>query len=120
MKGSFVTLLILQLNSAIDSGKYNDITIDEVHDAIYQKKLLKFLKQSCGKDIDLSLHLDEHFRFEEDYEKRMNDLYSVYVGNESRKWGIKNSGLCLVLAWTCEIIQAHFTHNDDPNYRLAH
>lgn len=109
MKLTYLTLLILHVNSLIDSGKYNDITIDEVHDAIEAKGLLKFLQKRCSKDIDLSLHLDERMKFEQVYEERMNGLYEGYGGNESRKWGVRNLGLCLVLAWTNELIQLHAT-----------
>ncbi|EQA1595580.1 hypothetical protein ABKU91_20240 (plasmid) [Enterobacter hormaechei] len=105
MKLTYLTLLILHINSLIDSGKYNDITIEEVHNAIERKQLLKFLKKRCGKDIDLSLHLDEDIKFEDIYEERMLSLYDGYAGNESRKWGVRNLGLCLVLAWTNELIQ---------------
>ncbi|HDT6555831.1 TPA: hypothetical protein QFU93_003043 [Raoultella ornithinolytica] len=105
MKLTYLTVLILHINSLLDSGKYNDITIDEVHDAIENKQLLRFLKKRCGKDIDLSLHLDEGMKFEHIYEERMNSIYGGYAGDESRKWGVRNLGLCLVLAWTNELIQ---------------
>jgi hypothetical protein len=35
----------------------------------------------------------------------MYQMYGGYAGNERRKWGIENLGLCLLLAWTNEIIQ---------------
>jgi hypothetical protein len=37
-----------------------------------------------------------------DYLQRMCNAYS---GDERKKWGVENSGLCLLLAWTNEIIQ---------------
>ncbi|EFE09362.1 hypothetical protein [Citrobacter youngae] len=107
MKLTFLTLLILHINSLVDSGKYNDITIDDIHDAIEKKSLLQFIKKRCGKDIDLSLHLYEGINFESEYEERMNSLYYGYAGNESRKWGVRNQGLCLMLAWTNELIQMY-------------
>ena len=45
MKVTALTLLILQINSLIDSGKYNDITISEVHEAIESQELLRFIKK---------------------------------------------------------------------------
>ncbi|OBY36368.1 hypothetical protein PR729_13705 [Providencia rettgeri] len=56
MKGSLVTSLIIHLNSLIDSGKYQDISIQQVHSAIENKTLLQFIKSKCGNDIDLSVH----------------------------------------------------------------
>ena len=107
MKVSALTLLILHINSLIDSGKYNDITIDDIHNAIENKRLLRFIKDKAGSNVDLSLHLDNDLwgNFEEYYEEKMNDIYGGYAGNERRKWGVQNLGLCVVLAWTNEIIQ---------------
>lgn len=107
MKITALTLLILQINSLIDSGKYNDITISDVHTAIETKGLLRFIKDRCGPDIDLSIHLEStaYGDFEGFYEQRINQIYGGYAGDERRKWGVKNLGLCLVLAWTNEIIQ---------------
>lgn len=107
MKVSALTLLILHLNSLIDSGRYDFITIDDVHQAIERKRLLRFIKERAGSDIDLSCHLDTTIwgDFEQFYEERMNCIYGGYAGDERRKWGVSNLGLCLVLAWTNEIIQ---------------
>ncbi|PMY45415.1 MULTISPECIES: hypothetical protein [Pseudomonas] len=107
MKVTALTGLILQINKAIDSGKYNDITISEVHNAINSQGLLRFIKERCGKDVDLSIHLESNVYgdFEEYYEEKMNQFYNAYAGDERRKWGVENLGLCLVLAWTNEIIQ---------------
>ncbi|WP_208599236.1 hypothetical protein [Azotobacter beijerinckii] len=49
MKVTALTLLILQINSLIDSGKYNDITISEVHEAIESQGLLRFIKKDASR-----------------------------------------------------------------------
>lgn len=106
VKITALTLLILQVNSLIDSGKYNDISIDDVEKAIETKSLLRMLQQRVGADIDLSLHLGTTYgNFEADYEERLHQIYGGYSGQAGRKWGVRNLGLCLVLAWTNEIIQ---------------
>jgi len=106
MKVSSLTSLILQVNSAIDSGKYASISISDVHSAIEQRSLLKFLTTACKGNIDLSLHLSNNLgNFEAYYESAIGRIYDAYAGDERRKWGIQNQGLCLVLAWTNEIIQ---------------
>lgn len=107
MKVSALTLLILQVNSLIDSGKYNNITIKDIHQAIEEKRVLRFLQERAVSDIDLSLHLDSraYGGFETYYETQLENIYGGYAGAERRKWGVENSGLCLVLAWTNEIIQ---------------
>lgn len=106
MKVSALTLMILHLNALVDSGKYNDISIDDVHCAIEGKRVIEFLKERAGRDIDLSVHLSNTWGdFEGFYESRLNDIYGGSSGNERRKWGVENLGLCLLVAWTNEIIQ---------------
>lgn len=107
MKVSALTLLILHVNSLIDSGKYNDISISDVHEAIEKRGVLRLLKARCGADIDLSLHLDStaYGDFEKLFEDEMDSIYGGYGGQEGRKWGVRNSGLCVILAWTNEIVQ---------------
>lgn len=107
MKVSALTTLILQINRLIDSGKYNDITIYDIHESIESQGVLRFIKKRCGSDIDLSIHLKDvaYGEFEKFYEEQINRIYEGYAGDENRKWGVKNLGLCLVLAWTNEIIQ---------------
>jgi hypothetical protein len=107
MKVSALTLLVLHVNSLVDSGKYNDISIKDVHKAIEGKRVLRFLQERCGSDIDLSVHLESNTygNFEDFYERRIGETFGGYAGQERRKWGVENLGLCLILAWTNEIIQ---------------
>ena len=107
MKINALTLLILQVNSLIDSGKYQNISISDVHGAIEGDGVLNFLKERVGSDIDLSIHLSSkaYGDFAGFYEEQMASIYGGYAGQERRKWGVENSGLCLILAWTNEIIQ---------------
>jgi hypothetical protein len=106
MKVSLLTLLILQINAAVDSGKCASISIGDVHAAIETRSLLKSLQDKCGKNIDLSLHLADGIGgFEAAYEEAIGRIYDAYAGDERRKWGVQNQGLCLTLAWTNEIIQ---------------
>lgn len=107
MKVSALTLLILHINSLIDSGKYSEITIEDIHQAIEQKRVLRFIKERAGSDIDLSIHLDRspYGDFESYFESQLESIHGGYAGQERRKWGVEKSGLCLVLAWTNEIIQ---------------
>ena len=107
MKISALTLLILHINSLIDSGEYDDITIEDIHKEIEGKRVLRFLKERAGADIDLSIHLDSeaYGGFESYYEGQLENIYGGNAGQERRKWDVEKSGLCLVLAWTNEIVQ---------------
>lgn len=107
MEHSALTLLILHLNSLLDSGKYDNITVDEVKRHIDDGSILRFLRQRAGSDIDLSIHLDTatYGNFEEFYVSYLQAILGGYSGYERRKWGVENKGLCLLIAWTNEIIQ---------------
>jgi hypothetical protein len=107
MKLIALTLLILEINHLIDLGKYDIITIEEIYKAINDGTILRYLKEKVGNDIDLSIHLNSKTfnDFESWYVEHLQSLYDAYSGDENRKWGVQNKGLCLLLAWTNEIIQ---------------
>jgi len=102
-----LTYLILQLNRMLDSGKYDGITIEEVHRHIDDRSVLQWLRQIGKGDIDLSSHLDTdtYGNFEELYANYLQNMSGGYAGNERRKWGVENRGLCFLIAWTNEAIQ---------------
>lgn len=101
-----LTLFILQLNHLLDLGTYDDISIADIYKAIDDGSILKFLKNCAGDDIDLSIHFNNVYGdFENWYVKHLQSLYDAYAGDETRKWGVKNKGLCLLVALTNEIIQ---------------
>jgi len=107
IKLTALTSIIAELNPLIDSGKYNHITIDEVHTIVEQEKIIPFLKDTTKGDSDFSIfvHDGPYANFVKYYHEQMHQIYDGYAGNERRKWGVENLGLCLLLAWTNEIIQ---------------
>lgn len=107
IKLTALTYIILILTHIIDSGKYDHITIDDVHEAIKQKRIIPYLTESTKGDSDFSMYgMDGPYtNFAEIYHEQMYQIYGGYAGDERKKWGVENSGLCLLLAWTNEIIQ---------------
>ncbi len=107
IKLTALTFLVFKINQLIDSGKYTYITIEDVHKAIEQKRIIPYLKETTRSDSDFSLYESgaPYSAFVEYYHEQIYQIYSGYVGRERKKWGIKNLGLCLLLAWTNEIIQ---------------
>ncbi len=103
---SSVTHLLLEINAAADTGRYDHITIADVHSAIKRGNVLRFLQETCKRDIDLSLLIGSATpEFEPWYEARLKDIHGGYAGREGRKWGVENRGMCLLIAWTTELIQ---------------
>ena len=107
MQLTALTLLILQLNKLLDTGKYDNLTIKEIHHYINNGTILEFLRERGQGDIDLSIHLDKNAYgdFQSFYVKQLQSIYDAYAGDEAKKWGVNKKGLCLLIAWTNEIIQ---------------
>lgn len=102
-----LTYLILELNQLLDTGHYFHISIDEIKNQIEKCTVLRYLSDVAKDDIDLSIFLESNTynQFESRYSQQLKDLLIAYGGNERRKWGIENYGICLLIAWTNEIIQ---------------
>ncbi len=103
-----LTDLIREINCLIDLGKFDDIKITEVIEWIDGKTVFTSLAERTSGFSDLSLYTgtgtsySKHIAF---YHDQMKGFADVYGGDARRKWGVQNKGLCLLLAWTNEIIQ---------------
>lgn len=97
---SQLTFLALQLNMMIDRG--HSEPIETVEDRIEHGTVFGFLREHYRGEIDLSLFDAEH---ERPVVEAWQALESAYAGREARKWGVERNGLCLLLAWTVELIQ---------------
>jgi len=102
-----LTLLILELNHLLDTGRYDAISLAEVKQHIRDGSILRFLRERAAEDVDLSIYLDSDLdgTFEKFYVTYLQNILNAYGGNENRKWRVQNRGLCLLIAWTNEIIQ---------------
>jgi hypothetical protein len=92
------TFLGLLLNSLVDNGKYLDLK--ETHEHLRNKTIFEWLKDQFDDSLDLSLYKSEELR---EIASFFEDL-SVAV-NETKKMGITNNGLCLLIAYCFEAIQ---------------
>jgi hypothetical protein len=101
MKLQDLTYIILELNGALDTGKYDDIPMQVASQHIKAGDLVSWLKASVP-DADLSLLTGE---FADEYQSALADIYAGYAGSERRKWGVERRALCLLIAWTNELVQ---------------
>ena len=101
MKRSTLHYIILELNAALDTGKFDSIGIEQVAEAIRSPNLVAWIRRTV-ESADLSLLGEPEIS---EYEQMMRDLQDAHRGNERRKWGIENRGLCLLVAWTNELAQ---------------
>ena len=95
-----LTFLGFYLNGALGSGKYDDISIEEVKAKIYDRTIFDYLDARLGMDVDSS-HLSA------DDKQELIDEWSdmADVINESRKMCVERNGLCLLVAYLLEGIQ---------------
>lgn len=97
-----LTLIILSLNRMLDLGKYDDISVDQILERIRDGSVLQFLADQARGDVDFSLQLARP-HFVSEYLVHLRALLDAYGGGG--KWGVKQKGVCLLLAWTNEIVQ---------------
>ncbi len=102
MKLLWVTYFILNINGAIETGKYQDVSVEEVEEHIDGGGLIPYLRERLGGDLDLSFLKEQDAQ---ELNAKLNDILAAQRGNERRKWGIEKSGLCLLVAWANEIMQ---------------
>jgi hypothetical protein len=91
------TLLAFQLNHLVDED--NRLDIEETYNHIQDGTLFAWLKHQFG-DIDISLYKDDDREAVVDYFERL--MVSV---DTSRKFGIEQNGLCLLVTYCLQGIQ---------------
>jgi hypothetical protein len=99
------TFLITQLNALLDTGRFDHIPRSDVHGHATARDTLEWLDSIAGGEIDLSLYgSDGPYSWFRPY---FNDFLEgmANVSDDSRHWGVRNRGLCLLIAWTNALIQ---------------
>ncbi|WP_018427713.1 hypothetical protein [Hoeflea sp. 108] len=100
MRITTLTFIAFYLNGAIDTGRYDDLTVAEAKTEIGNGTIFDFLRQRLGNDIDLSILTKED---EAELLSEWQDLLAAV--NERRKMGIEMRGLPLLIAYLLEGIQ---------------
>lgn len=101
-----LTLLLLYVNILLDSGKHDNVSVRTVKDHIRDGSILKFLSDLAGnRDFDIFLNDSPYGEFERYYVTSLQSIYNAYAGDELRRWGVERRGLCLVIAWTVEVLK---------------
>lgn len=94
-----LTYLALEFNGALDGGKHDDVTVEEVRREIDAGTIFDFLSRRVGPDIDLSL-LEQ-----EEQNALLSEWRDLLGVNASKKFGVTERGLCLLVAFLLESIQ---------------
>ena len=107
IKLAVLTSLIMELNKLIDSREFDGITIDEVCDWIRNREVVRSLAARAEGKADLRPYMDNgpYTGLMAFYHDQMNFILLRHTGDHKRKWGVENRGLCLLLAWTNQLVQ---------------
>jgi hypothetical protein len=100
MRISRLTFIAFYLNGAMDSGRYDELGIDEVKREIEAGTIFDFLRSRLNQDIDLTI-------LQQAEEAELLAEWQDFVAaiSEGRKMGIERRGLPLLIAYLLEGIQ---------------
>ncbi len=106
MRLSALTAIGFYINGALGSGKYNDISIQDVKKQLENHNLFKFIEEKLGMDVDTS-HLSS-----EDKKELSEEWLDMSLSiDEGRKLCVDKNGLALITAYILESIQRKFINH---------
>ncbi len=100
MKAYKLQSLIWEFNALLDTGKYDDIAVDDVKHHARAETISAFLTDRFGEEIELDVMEPQDWAdLNAEWQRFAN------VIDEGRKMGIENRGLSLLLAYA---LQSYF------------
>ncbi|MBD2060671.1 hypothetical protein NDI37_25455 [Funiculus sociatus GB2-A5] len=107
-----LSYLGFQVNKAIEKGYGNEISFKDVYKGLEERKLFEILDEKLSGVLDISpFWKGSEAAFPGLLNQRngilnvLSDIALVVEGKEERKFGIKSSGLSLLMAYILEAIQ---------------
>lgn len=97
---SSITYFIFMVNGAHDTGRHNDIDVEEVWQRIKRGGLLAHLSERLGRDASFSM-LTESDQGEL-LETALKPFTNTAVPED---WRVERDGLCLLIAMATELVQ---------------
>jgi hypothetical protein len=82
-------MMLFGLSALLDSGKGDDITLEEIKDHASEGDLIPFLYKATDEQFDMG-YCKGSPEFCQWYLGKIKDLCEVMAGNERRKYGIEN------------------------------
>jgi hypothetical protein len=98
-----LTYLLFAINGALEKDHWKTVTFADVYTHLDAGDLIPFLDAEL-KSIDLSLFGPDKAQGKVLLAALRHAAWGL-KGREQRKTGIKQSGVCLVIAWIGEVIQ---------------
>ena len=107
------TNIAFQINAILDEAPGLELSFKEIHDAAEAGHLLEHLAKRLKDHVDFGLTLTrpkEH----KDVESALSDAAGCLDSREAGKAGVRQRGLCLVMAIILQAIQRQFISNSLP------
>jgi hypothetical protein len=101
---SSLAMVLFGLSAMLDTGKHDDISLDDVKHHARAGDLIEFLSSRVGHSF-ASGFVEHYPAFARWYVEKVRDNCEAMSGRERRKYAISNRGLCLLISYTAEIIQ---------------
>jgi hypothetical protein len=100
MKASDYRFLLWQLIAAADTGDFDRLSIEDVRLHAKGGTISKFLQTTFAKVADFSIFKEEDWKEIDSTFQSMDNAI-----NASRKFGVENRGLALLMAWSLQGVQ---------------
>lgn len=100
MKPYKFKFMLWQLIAECDSGKHDDLSLDEVHRHAESGNISTFMMERFGDDADFSIFEPKDWAFID--ETWSNIANAVAYG---RKFGVESKGICLLMAYALQSLQ---------------
>lgn len=109
-----ITHFMQDISSLLDKGV--SYSVEEINSHIENKDFVNWLESEfpfgSERGLDFSLFKDSHRNWLHD---EYDSILGGYNGQERRKWGIENNGLCLLISWGTEIVRDLHGRDGDPS-----
>lgn len=110
-KSTTAIAFINEINFLLDKGVI--YSVDEINKHIKDKDIIDWLEREfpfgTENGLDFSIFKDNERKFLHD---ELESWWGGYAGQEKRKWGIENNGLCILIGWTIGILREETMDKD--------
>jgi hypothetical protein len=108
---SMLSFLGWQVNIAIEKGYGDKISFSDIYNGLKGRNLFELLNEKLPGVLDLSLFLrsnnEDHLKQRDGLLNALSDAASGMEGSED-KYGLKSSGLSLLMAYILEAVQQQY------------
>lgn len=95
-----LTYTAFMVNHLLDTGKYDDVTIDELGPHLENETIFQFLTERFGDELPLGILTgDDRLELAAEWASLWNAV------DAGRKFAVRRNGVCLLLAYVIESIQ---------------